>query len=208
VRNKTWRVFILAVLLSVSAVTLVACTPADRELAWEVFWEWFGEKGKSAVTGSTGNPEVDAVLSAAKVLEDIDKADAHMDKAEEDEDIQEAQEAVALRPKDWTYRLRTATLMLKVNHVEYEEQFDAAENIVAQSQNKAQVKQFADEAINQLETVRSGFAYEGFNTTYQCEVLFQRLSQYYRLRWDQFGGSKFDWDQYERYKADAERCKQ
>lgn len=205
-RSKTWRVFVLAVLLSVSAVTLVACTPADRELAWEIFWEWFGEKGKSAVTGSTGNPEADAALSAAKVLEDIDKADAHMDKAEENEDVHEAGEAVALRPKDWTYRLRTATLMLKVSHVEWEEQFDAADNIVAD--NPGQTQQYADEAIEQLETVRSGFAYESFNTSYQCETLFSRLALYYKLRWDCCGGSKFDWDQYNRYTQDAERCKQ
>ncbi len=207
-RSKTWRVFVLAVLLSVSAVTLVACTPADRELAWEIFWEWFGEKGKSAVTGSTGNPEADAALGAAKVLEDIDKADGHMDKAEDDEDIHEAEKAVKLRPKDWTYRLRTATLMLKVNHVDYEAQFDEAENIVDQSKNMKQVKQFADEAINQLETVRSGFEYESFKTALQCKALHQRLARYYRLRWDKFGGSQSDFQQYERYKADAERCQQ
>ena len=204
-RNKTWRVFVLAVLLSSSAVTLVACTPADRDLAWEIFWEWFGEKGKSAVTGSTGNPEADAALSAAKVLEDIDKADTHMDKAEEDDDVREAFKAIELRPKDWTYRLKTATLMLKTSYVEWEDQFNAADEIVAS--NPGQSQQYADEAINQLETVKSGFADESY-TTYQCETLFSKLALYHKLRWDCCGKSKFDWDQYQRYKQDSERCKQ
>jgi len=204
-RNKTWRVLILTVLLSISSVTLVACTPADRDLAWKIFWEWFGEKGKSMVTGSTGNPEADAALSAAKVLEDIDRADAHIDKAEEDEDVHEAFKAVELRPKDWTYRLRTATLMLKTSYVEWEEQFDAADQII--TNNPGQTQQYADEAINQLETVKSRFADESY-TTYQCETLFSKLALYYKLRWDKFGGSQYDWQQYERYKADAERCKQ
>ena len=207
-RNKTWRVFVLAVLLSSSAVTLVACTPADRDLAWEIFWEWFGEKGKSAVTGSTGNPEADAALSAAKVLEDIDKADTHMDKAEWGEDVKEAEKAVKLRPKDWTYRLRTATLMLKVNHVEYDAQFKEAESIVEQSKNTEQIKQFTDEAIKQLETVRSGFEYEPFKTSLQCKSIHARLARYYRVRWDQYGGSQYDYQQYVRYEGDAERCQQ
>ena len=203
---------LLAVLLTCFLlITVVGCTPEDRGHAWDLFVGWLGENGTSAFLGSTGDPETDASLNPGKVLKDIKKADDHMEKARENEDVHEAMKAVRLRPKDWTYRLSAATLMLEVSHVEWEDQFNEADKLAAE--NPWQTEYYASEAIRQLEEIRTEFGdriepgHHDF-TSYQCETLFEQLAKYYKLRWDCCGHSKFDWDQYQRYKADAGRCDQ
>ena len=208
--RKRHRVF--GVVFVCLLVTIVAgCTPEDREIAWDLFVGWLGENSTSAFLGSTGDPETDAALNPGKVLQDIKQADEHMEKARENEDVHEAMKAVRLRPKDWTYRLSTATLMLEVSHVEWEDQFEEADRLA--KQNHAQIEYYASEGIRQLEEVRTEFGdrirpgHHDF-TSYQCETLFEQLAKFYKLRWDCCGHSKFDWDQYQRYKADAGRCDQ
>jgi hypothetical protein len=204
IRRIRYSFLVVSLLISVATLPC-ACTPEERDLAWEIFMEWSDGRSGSALAGSTGDPEADAALDAGHAIRDIKKADDHMQNAVENEDVHEAGKAIELRPNDWTYRLRTATLMLQVSHVEWEGQFNAADRLVAKTPD--QTPQYADQAIQQLEQVRAEFAYKDF-TTYQCESLFERLSFYYKLRWDCCGGSKYDWDQYQRYKEDATRCRQ
>jgi len=210
-KRKTGRKRLAVALACFLLIAVAGCTTEDREIAWDLFVGWLGENGTSAFLGSTGDPEADAALNPGEVLKDIKQADEHMEKARESKDVHEAIKAVRLRPKDWTYRLSIATLMLEVSHVEWEEQFDWADKLAAE--NPWQTEYYANEGIRQLEEVRAEFGdrvgtAEHDFTNYQCVSLFGQLAKYYKLRWDCCGHSKSDWDQYQRYKADAERCRQ
>jgi hypothetical protein len=211
VKSRRWHKALAIVLTCMVPVAVAGCTPEDRETAWDLFVGWLGENGTSAFLGSTGDSETDAALNPGEVLKDIKQADEHMEKARKNQDVHEAMKAVRLRPKDWTYRLSAATLMLEVSHVEWEDQFNEADKLAAE--NPWQTEYYASEAIRQLEKVRAEFgdrvgSQEHDFTNYQCESLFGQLAKYYKLRWDCCGHSKFDWDQYLRYKQDAERCRQ
>ncbi len=127
-------------------------TPSDRALVRSFAEDWMRSRnmhptnedgspnlvaalniGRRAITGRSGNAEVDAVLDAYEVLSNLHEADKLMEQGRRDGDPDAMDQAIARRPEDWTYRTSRATLALASGDVEsWQAQQDKAEEIVVE----------------------------------------------------------------------------
>jgi len=201
----------IALVLSVILLLAAGCSPQLKSLLRDLFFEWgvahAGDLLAYGLTGSSGNTEVDAAMEIKSVISNIKEADKLMEEGRENEDLEKMGEAIEKRPGDYTYRVSAATLMLKTaNMADVVDQFNTADELATTYGPSHRVK-YATQGIDELESLKPQFSEKGFNNYYQCQIYFQRLSFYYRLRHAQ-NGSQFDFQQMTRYEEDAKRCKQ
>ncbi len=152
---RAWR-YVFAALLLAAVGIQAGCdmlTPDDRALVRSFAEEWMrsrdmhpqNEDGsvnwtasinltRRALTGRSGNAEVDAVLDGYEVLSNLHQADQLMEqgRAEDNPDLMD--EAITRRPGDWTYRTSRAALALAAGDTAtHEAQQAEAEDIVRQN---------------------------------------------------------------------------
>jgi hypothetical protein len=150
--NRTLRLICLGLLLTIVGLQ-AACddwTPDDRALVRSFAEDWLRSKNmhpthedgsinwlgtaniaRRAVTGRSGDSEVDAVLDAYDVLSNIHEADRLMAQGMAQGDADAIDQAIARRPGDWTYRTaRAAVALINGDAETYEEQRSEAEQIV------------------------------------------------------------------------------
>jgi hypothetical protein len=192
---------LLVLLVCVSALCLAGCgTPEDRAMVQDFVEDWVRSKkmhpinedgglslegvwnlGTRLVTGSTGDAETDAILDAYQVIDNMHRADKLMDEGRDARDASKMDQAIAMRPGDWTYRVSRAGLALEQGDVgQYNAQFDAAR---AGSQDKAPLW-FVNESIGELEQVEDKVAMSGFSSSEQCRALYGSLAELYVQRAD------------------------
>ena len=191
---------IILVLLAFGlAICLAGCdvVEEDRALARDFIEEWVRSKnmhpvdeegnvdvgglinlGSRVLIGSTGDDETDAVINAYEVIDTLHKADELMAEGSRNRDASKMDEAIELRPGDWTYRVARAGLALEQGDVgQAVKQIEAAQ-IGGQG---APPLDFLDQSIAEFEKVENRIGGK-FKSDEQCFELYGGLASLYRER--------------------------
>lgn len=200
---------IVALALSALMLFLTGCSAEDRQLLIDIALSWAREHAAEIASyglwGSTGNDEVDAVLGARSVIDNLNTADQLMEEGREKGDLSKMEEAVKKRPGDYTYRTSYAAALLQSGYAdEAQEQFSAADRATLNySPDHAQT--FAIQGIDELGMLRPEFEKNGFDSKAQCQVYYGQMAYFYRIR-AVTGDSYFE-QQKNHYEAQKDACK-
>ena len=105
----------IAGLLLALVTVLAACEEGDEAFVRDFLLDWATNNPGSTLGGLFGvgdGNEVTAALGALSTIDNVNKADALMDEGREKSDPAKMDEAIKLRPGDWTYRTSRAVLAL------------------------------------------------------------------------------------------------
>ena len=202
---------VVIALLCAFALAIAACqfTPEDKELVRSFVEDWARSKdvhpvkedgslswsglwnaGSRIVTGSSGDPEADAVLDAYEMIKNLNEADKLMDKGREERDPVAMDQAIKKRPGDWTYRVSRSALALEQGDLAtYEAEEEAAYSIV--DQRKTDPVWYASQNIKDLQVVHDKLAAQGWPNAEQCATVNAALAVHYQRR-AQLTGSEAD----------------
>lgn len=175
-RGTRLRKWMLCGLLGAMLLTTVGCE--DQAALMEV--------AAYNIFGSTGDASLDTILQAREILNKIGQADALMDQAWEEGDPELMEEAIALRPYDWTYRVDAASMNLAQNDlVAAERHLTAAENILPDDP-EAHLNH-ALQVIEQLEAIKASGDTDGYTSLEQCQMVHDQLVRSYNRHWSLTG---------------------
>jgi hypothetical protein len=142
-------------------------------------WQGAWNLGTRIVTGSVGDEETDAVLDAYQVIDTIHQADKLMDEGRDERDASKMDQAIKMRPGDWTYRVTRAGLALEQGDLtQYSAQVDAA----AQASQGKDPLWVANQHIGEFEKVENKLATSGFTSADQCRQVYGALFDQYSRR--------------------------
>ncbi len=180
VRATSKRKYLILVSLVILLVALLptGCNPEGRELAMSFLREWAAEKnidpgtpggmfniGIRAMGGSTGDEGADAVIDAGMVIKNLVDADNLMDAGRESSDISLMDQAINMRPDDWTYRVSKSNLLLKQGDLDvWSEESNKTWEIVEKDNNKKTKLRFYNQTIDEVEQVRKSRDWTGYIT--------------------------------------------
>jgi hypothetical protein len=108
------RVGLACILLAMSVV-VAGCEEGDEAFVRDFMFDWALNNPGSTLGGTFGvgeGNEVTAALGALSTIDNVNKADALMDEGRDQGSIEKMDEAINLRPADWTYRTSRAVLAL------------------------------------------------------------------------------------------------
>jgi hypothetical protein len=202
----------LVVLLSlvVPLVGAVSCSAGGADTLRELALEWLSahavDVAKYTFTGRSGDDEVDAVLGARAVMDNMNAAEQLMQEGRQNHDLDKMEQAVEKRGGDYTYRVSYGTELLRQGRAEDAvSQFDAADAAVEQYGN-AYSEDYAIRGIDELGQLQAEFDKNGFASSDQCQAYYQQLSYYYGLRYAQTNQAFFQ-EQMQRFDDLAAGCK-
>jgi hypothetical protein len=147
---------------------ITGCMPGGKELAMAFVEEWMDDNninpstatgifniGRRLASGSTGDPKADAALETVTMIKDFAQAEKLMDTGRKNRDPQAMDDAIKLRPKDWTYHVSRMTVALEKGDVQTAKaQYGAAGNLVSGEYTKSSLRYY-NQGINELETLRT-----------------------------------------------------
>lgn len=161
---------LLALLLLVPVLS--GCTESGQDLLKGFLQEWINTKfhidttdnstwGKAKAgwglmklftEDSTGNPDSDAALGTVKMLKNFKVAEDDMTQARKSDNLTLMDQAITLRPSDWSYRVSDSTLAIKQNQLEKSRnEWKTGEDLASSDQNPTALKRFYSQSINELE---------------------------------------------------------
>ena len=183
-RATPLRKWMLCGLLGAMLLATVGCD--DREALVELGLRFLPEIGAYNVFGTTGDASLDAILQAREMLNNIGQADAWMDQAWEEGDPELMEQAIALRPYDWTYRVDAASMNLAQNDlVAAERHLTAAENVLPDDPD-AHVGH-ALQVIDQFEAIKASGDADGYTSVEQCHMVHDQLVRNHNRHWSLTG---------------------
>lgn len=168
-------------LVLLAAVALGACSTEDQALGKAFIAQWAIDNADEIAMRklglSDGNSYVDAAVDAADVVMKFQQAEDLMAKGRRNSDPKAMDEALKLRPNDWTYELSRANLALQLGDVDRYQTFsnlsenDARGVPVAKRQTRAYAELVA--VHNRLD--RGPGNVTGYTSLDQCYTLYQDL---------------------------------
>jgi len=171
-------------LLCAMLLTNVGCE--DRAALVEIAALFAPELLGYKILGTTGDVSMDAILQAKDVLDTIGQADAMMDQAWEEGDPELMEEAIALRPYDWKYRVDAARMNLAQNDLEAAERhLTAAENVLPDDP-QAHIDH-SIKVIEQFEGIKGEGDADGYTSVEQCQMVHDQLVRNYNRQWSLTG---------------------
>ncbi len=183
-KTSRWRSLFLCLVCCSVMLSTVACE--DRGALMEVAALFLPEVLAYKFTGSTGDASLDAILQAKSMLDRINQADALMAEGRDGGDPEKMEEAIALRPRDWRYRVDAAALNLAQNDLAAAERhLTEAENNVPD--NPTAQTQHALQTIEQLEQVKNDLDLLGYESVEQCNMVHDQLVRNYNRHWSLTG---------------------
>ena len=185
------RAFFSVMIVAVSF--LESCAPDDRAFVRDLAQEWMtehnvnpaNEDGSINIMGgvnllgqaagvTTRDPEVEAVMNAYTVIDNINRSDQLMEEGRQNRDPAKMDQAIDNRPGDWTYRTSRGALALEYGDVETaQEQFVAADAIV--QQGNIDPVWYANQGISDLQSIPGA---EHINYGEPCRAYYEQLSYY------------------------------
>jgi hypothetical protein len=96
-------------------VVVAGCEEGDEAFVRDFLIDWALDNPASTMGGFFGvgeGNEVTAAVGALETIDNVNKADALMDEGRDKRDTAKMDEAIKLRPRDWTYRTSRAVLAL------------------------------------------------------------------------------------------------
>jgi hypothetical protein len=170
---KSIKIVSLLLAVLVLIVPLTGCSEAGRDLLMGFVQEWMNTKfgidttdnsflGKITAGAklvklfnedSTGNPDADAALGTVKMVKNFAEAETSMDLGRRTDNATAMDQAIKLRPDDYTYHASRSTLALKQNDTEKgQDEFKKGENLAYYDKNPSSYLRFYSQSINELET--------------------------------------------------------
>ena len=153
------------------------------------------------------DPITGAILKSGNETETIKKADELMAEGRSQRDPDDMDEAISLRPQDWTYRVSRGALALERGDTKGMDEHLVVAQALASTNDKSK-SNFAKQAIAELEGVKSTLRERHGKLSAvptQCEALCRRLAQFYEMRSRQTGNAD-DLQLAKQYQADREQC--
>jgi hypothetical protein len=199
---------IVAIAIAALMLFLSGCAPEDRQLIIDIALSWAaehaGEIASYGLLGTSGNDEVDAVLDARSVIDNINTADRLMEEGRAEGDLSKMEEAIEKRPGDYTYRVSYGAALLKNGDAtEAEAQFAAAdEAVVDYSGDHAQ--SYAIQGIDELGALGPEFEKNGFKDKAQCQTYCGQMAYFYEIR--AVTGPSYFQEQHDRFQAQKAAC--
>ena len=197
-------------LLALMMMFLTACSADEiRDEVIDLAMSWAREHaieiGSYAVFGTTGDDEVDAVLGARDVIENVNAADKLMEEGRKEGNLTKMEKAIEKRPGDYTYRVSYgAALLYQGDAAEAEAQFVVADEALGNySSDHAQA--YATQGIDELGALRHDFETKGFTSRAQCDTYYGRMAYFYEIR--MATGEPFFEQQRDNYLAKRAACK-
>jgi hypothetical protein len=140
-------------------------------------------------TGTSGIPEVDALLTAKSQLDKIDQADKLVAEGRKKGDITKVEQAMAMRPGDWRYGYQAGALLLEQGDAAgAKKYFDNAsyggqnmvtvDNPVIEGESRVYPKD--QYAVKVLEESRQKMQDQGWKNRDQCVYSYDQLIWHYR----------------------------
>lgn len=151
--QKKLRQCTIAVLLIALLLTTSGCTRQDWLDLVDIGRAWaqannildangkptWSTIGRATLGVSTGDPSVDAAIDAGQVVKNFNEAEKLSEAGLQEQDINKVDQAIALRPKDYSYHnQRAAMLFFQDDQGGAQAEFGTADNL-AQNMNKAAV---------------------------------------------------------------------
>jgi hypothetical protein len=198
-KNKLLRIIIVALIILTVSITATGCTDAGQDLLKGFVQEWINTKfgidttdtsftGKIAAgikllalfnEDSTGNPDSDAALGTVKMVKNFKDAEEAMEKGRKNSDANSMDQAIALRPVDWSYRASRCTLALQQNQVEKgRKEWSKGEDLAYGDHNPTAMKRFYSQSINELETWKNSGQLDKANEDQQAFAYGTLVSNY------------------------------
>jgi len=183
----------LVTVMIVAVSFLESCTPDDKAFLKGLAQEWMKEHNinpveedgsinilgglnlvAQAVGVRTRDPEVEAVMNAYSVIDNINQSDQLMEEGRRDRDPSKMDQAIDNRPGDWTYRTSRGAVAIEYGDVETaQEQFAAADAIV--QQGNIDPVWYANQGISDLQSIPGA---EHINYGAPCRTYYEQLSYY------------------------------
>jgi len=182
----------LIVGLVMAASILEGCTQKDWQLLREWRDEWMEEHnlrvtddqgefdlGRAIGAGinyvvSERDPEVEAVMNAYTVIDNINRSDKLMEEGRNNRDPDKMDQAIQNRPGDWTYRTSRGALAIEYGDVTTaQQQFAAADAIV--QQGSIDPVWYANQGISDLQSIPGA---EHINYGAPCRAYYEQISYY------------------------------
>ncbi len=183
----------LVAVMIVAASFLESCTPDDKAFVRGLAQEWMTEHNVNpvkedgsidilgglnllgqAVGVTTRDPEVEAVMDAYTVIDNINRSDQLMEEGRNNRDHDKMDQAITNRPGDWTYRTSRGALAIEHGDVETaQQQFVAADAIV--QQGNIDPTWYANQGISDLQSIPGA---EHYNYGPICRTYYEQLSYY------------------------------
>jgi len=190
-RAAILRAFFTVIIVAVSF--LESCTPDDKAFVRGLAQEWMtehnvnpaNEDGSINIMGglnlvgqaaglTTRDPEVEAVMNAYTVIDNINQSDQLMEEGRDNRDPAKMDQAINNRPGDWTYRTSRGALALEQGDVTTAQQHFVAADAIVQQGNIDPVW-YANQGISDLQSIPGA---EHYNYGEPCRVYYEQLSYY------------------------------
>ena len=174
---KRTRSLVPVALTLASVVVLGACSAENKKLAQDFIMQWAADHPAELAIRSAGFPsgdkEVDAAVDAFEVVQTLEKADALIAKGRKNSDPKAMDEALALRPHDWSYELSRAHLALRAGDTDtYYGRQPAGLRDAGRHLGQAATQEYRE-----LVSVHKYLYARGhYDSYYQCQALYNRLS--------------------------------
>lgn len=199
---------IVLVVLVAMMLFLTSCSGEDRQVLIDIAISWAaehaGEMASYGLWGTSGNDEVDAVLEARSVINNINGADQLMEEGRKEGDLSKMEQAIEQRPGDYTYRTSYAAALLQNGNTEGAEvQFVAAEDALT-NYSSDHAQNYAIQGIDELGALRPAFEKNGFDSKDQCQTYYGRMAHFYEIR--MATGDSFFEQQRNHYLASKDGC--
>jgi hypothetical protein len=137
---------------------------------------------------STGNADSDAALSTTKMLKNFAQAENLMAEGRENNDPALMEQAITLRPTDWSYRTSLEMLSVEqgdLSYADYERQ--VADNLVSNDNNNSAYQRHDTQVINEYEKFEHGSGFDSSSNDVKREIYYQLWGAYldrYRVTHD------------------------
>ena len=217
-RRYALRAFLVAAVLA----TATGCTVSDKQLLVVLVEEWARSKNmnptnedgslnpigagnallsgaKNALGWSSGDDEIDAVLNAKRVLDNLAKADKLVNEGRKEGDASKIDEAIKLRPDDWSYRSARVALALQAGDLATAKRQLAVVKGIPKGTKREQLL-YADTVIDDLKSSIAPIVKGD-----QCRETYNELANQYEAR-AALTGSERDKIQANTYRTQAGMC--
>jgi len=199
----------LLILILLFPILLTGCSAADEEMLNAFVLDYIVSNADKvaarALFGGSGDDWVNGVFDIKEIMDKLQKADKLMDEGLQENDPAKMDEAIKLRPDDWSYRTTRGAFALGNGAVDtFKEHYDHANGLFKDDDTGK--LPYLNDAIDQFEDLedRTYLSPDGPRT--DCSTLYTTLSQLYSDR-AEMTGSDTDRAQANGYKNQANYCK-
>jgi hypothetical protein len=209
-RESIARKLLVILLLMPMLVTLVACSEEDISILRDIALLWAAENAGSILKWKlgfeTGDSEVDAVMEAKGVIDNMKEAEKLMEEGRQEDDIEKMAQAVDKRPGDYTYRVSLAAELMQQGYSsDALDQFDAGYQAAQQYGGAYHAERYTIQAIDELSLAGQTIQQNGFKDKEQCRSYYIQMGRLYGQRFEQTGQAFFQ-EQQQANLARAEQC--